>query len=71
MQNMDAILLGEEIICKLEKFRKENESLDEVLSRIIETYEAVEEYINEKWEKLREDKDKFIDLEDYSSSRGL
>jgi len=68
---METILLSEEILSKLEKFRKENESLDEVISRIIETYEAVEEYINEKWEKLRKDRDKFIDLEDYTSSRGL
>lgn len=29
---------------------------------------GVEEYINEKWNKLRKDKDRFIGLEDYTSS---
>ncbi len=56
---------------KRAKLREENESLDDVLKRLIETYEEVEEYIKEKWEKLQRDKDKFVDLEDYASSRGL
>ncbi len=29
------------------------------------------DYIDEKWEKLQRDKEKFIDLEDYASLRGL
>ncbi len=68
---MGTIMVSEDIIEKLERLRKENESFDDVLRRLIETYEEVEEYINEKWEKLQRDKDKFVDLEDYASSRGL
>jgi len=68
---MGTITVSEDIIEKLEKLRKEGESLDDVLKRLIETYEEIEEYINEKWEKLQKDKDKFVDLEDYASSRGL
>jgi len=54
---MGKITVSEDIIERLERFRKENESLDDVLKRLIETYEEVEEYINEKWEKLQGDKD--------------
>ncbi len=45
---MGKITVGEDIIEKLEKLRNENESLDDVLKRLIETYEEVEEHINEK-----------------------
>ncbi len=45
---MGTIRVSEDIIEKLEKLRTENESLDDVLKRLIETYEEVEEYINEK-----------------------
>ncbi len=68
---MGTITVSEDVIERLNKLRKENESLDDVLKRLIETYEEVEEYIKEKWEKLQRDKDKFVDLEDYASSRGL
>ena len=68
---MGTITVSEDVIERLNKLRKENESLDDVLKRLIATYEEVEEYIKEKWEKLQRDKDKFVDLEDYASSRGL
>ena len=56
---------------KLEKLRREGETLSDVIKRIVETYEELEDYIDEKWGKLQRDKEKFIDLEDYASSRGL
>ncbi len=68
---MGTITVSEDVIERLNKLRKENESLDDVLKRLIETYEEIEEYIKEKWDKLQRDKDRFVDLEDYASSRGL
>ncbi|ADB58828.1 hypothetical protein Arcpr_1784 [Archaeoglobus profundus DSM 5631] len=56
---------------KLEKLRREGKTLSDVIKRIVETYEELEDYIDEKWGKLQRDKEKFIDLEDYASSRGL
>ena len=60
-----------EYIEKLEKLKREGETLNDVTKRIVETYEELMDYIDEKWEKLQRDKEKFIDLEDYASLRGL
>ena len=68
---MGTITVSEDVIERLNKLRKGDESLDDVLKRLIETYEEIEEYIKEKWDKLQRDKDRFVDLEDYASSRGL
>ncbi len=68
---MGTITVSEDVIERLNKLRKGDESLDDVLKRLIETYEEVEEYIKEKWDKLQRDKDRFVNLEDYASSRGL
>ncbi len=50
---MGTITVSKDVIEKLERFRRGNESLDEVLRRLIETYEEIEEYINERWENFR------------------
>jgi predicted CopG family antitoxin len=68
---MVTITLNSEVAEKLEKLKREGETLNDVIKRIVETYEELMEYIDEKWEKLQKDKEKFIDLEDYASSRGL
>ncbi len=57
---MGTITVSEDVIERLNKLRKGNESLDDVLKRLIETDEEVEEYIKEKWDKLQRDKDKFL-----------
>jgi predicted CopG family antitoxin len=68
---MVTITLNSEVAEKLEKLKREGETLNDVIKRIVETYEELMDYIDEKWEKLQRDKEKFIDLEDYASSRGL
>jgi predicted CopG family antitoxin len=68
---MVTITLNSEVAEKLERLRREGETLNDVIKRIVETYEEIMDYIDEKWEKLQRDKEKFIDLEDYASSRGL
>jgi predicted CopG family antitoxin len=68
---MVTITLNSEVAEKLERLRREGETLNDVIKRIVETYEELMDYIDEKWEKLQKDKEKFIDLEDYASSRGL
>jgi predicted CopG family antitoxin len=68
---MVTITLNSEVAEKLEKLKREGETLNDVIKRIVETYEEFMDYIDEKWEKLQRDKEKFIDLEDYASSRGL
>jgi len=68
---MVTITLNSEVAEKLERLRREGETLNDVIKRIVETYEELMDYIDEKWEKLQRDKEKFIDLEDYASSRGL
>jgi len=65
------VMIDEEVAKKLERFREEGEGLDNVIKRMIEVYEEFSDYIDEKWEKLRRDKDKFVDLEEYASSRRL
>jgi len=68
---MVTITLNSEVAEKLERLRREGETLNDVIKRIVETYEELMDYIDEKWEKLQRDKEKFIDLEDYASSSGL
>ncbi|WP_148208712.1 DUF7557 family protein [Archaeoglobus profundus] len=68
---MVTVTLNKEVAEKLEKLRREGKTLSDVIKRIVETYEELEDYIDEKWGKLQRDKEKFIDLEDYASSRGL
>ena len=60
-----------EVAEKLERLRREGENLNDVIKRIVETYEELMDYIDEKWEKLQRDKKKFIDIEDYASLRDL
>ncbi|ADB57928.1 DUF7557 family protein [Archaeoglobus profundus] len=68
---MVTVTLNKDVVEKLERIRREGETLNDVIKRLVETYEELEDYIDEKWEKLQRDKEKFIDLEDYASSRGL
>jgi len=68
---MATVNLSEEIIKRLERLKREDESIDGVIERMIEGYEELEDYIEEKWRIVQRDKDKFIDLEEYASSRGL
>ena len=68
---MVTVTLNKDVVEKLERIRREGETLNDVIKRLVETYEELEEYINEKWEKVQRDREKFIDLEDYASSRGL
>ena len=67
---MVTITLNSEVAEKLEKLKREGETLNDVIKRIVETYEELMDYIDEKCEKLQMDNEKFIDLEDYASSRG-
>ena len=68
---MVTVTLSEEVAEKLEKLKREGETLNDVIKRILETYEELMDYVDEKWKKFQRDKDKFIDLEDYAFSRGL
>ncbi len=56
---------------KLEKLRKKDEPIEEVIEGLIESYEELQSYIEEKWEKVIKDRDKFVSLDEYTSSRGL
>ena len=56
---MTTISLNPKTIEKLNKIKKEGESLDEVIEKLIETYEELLDYIEEKWRKLQRDKEKF------------
>jgi len=42
-----------------------------VIERLIESYEELRSYIEEKWGKVIKDRDKFVSLDEYTSSRGL
>ena len=68
---MTIISLNPKTIEKLNKIKKEGESFDEVIEKLIETYEELSDYIDEKWSKLQRDKKKFINLDDYTAQRGL
>lgn len=68
---MTIISLNPKTIEKLNKIKKEGESFDEVIEKLIETYEELSDYIEEKWSKLQRDKKKFINLDDYTAQRGL
>ncbi|AIY90355.1 DUF7557 family protein [Geoglobus acetivorans] len=68
---MTSITLREGIFRKLEKLRKNDEPIEEVIERLIESYEELQSYIEEKWEKVIKDRDKFVSLDEYTSSRGL
>lgn len=65
------ITLNPETLKKLSKIKKEGESFDELIEKLIETYEELSDYIDEKWSKLQRDKKKFINLDDYTAQRGL
>ncbi len=65
------ITLNPETLKKLSKIKKEGESFDEVIEKLIETYEELSDYIEEKWSKFQRDKKKFINLDDYTTQRGL
>ena len=68
---MISITLGQELLKKLENLRGGEEAIEKVIERLIESYEELQGYIEEKYEKLRRDRDKFIDLKDYTASRGI
>lgn len=68
---MTIISLNPKTIEKLNKIKKEGESFDEVIEKLIETYEELSDYIEEKWSKLQRDKKKFINLDDYTAQKGL
>ena len=61
---MVTVNLSGEIIKKLERLKREDESIEEAIERLIEGYEELEDYIEEKWRIVQRDKDKFIDLEE-------
>ena len=65
------ITLNPKTIEKLNKIKKEGESFDEVIEKLIETYEELSDYIDEKWSKFQRDKKKFINLDDYTAQRSL
>jgi predicted CopG family antitoxin len=71
MVKNDYHLLKPKTIEKLNKIKKEGESFDEVIEKLIETYEELSDYIEEKWRKLQRDKKKFINLDDYTAQKGL
>ena len=68
---MVSITLSRELFKKLENLREGEESIEKVIEQLIESYEELQDYIEEKYEKLRRDRDKFVNLEDYAASRGL
>ena len=68
---MISITLGQELLKKLENLREGEESIEKVIEKLIESYEEFQDYIEEKYEKLRRDRDKFVNFEDYAASRGL
>ena len=68
---MVTITLNPETLKKLSKIKKEGESFDEVIEKLIETYEELSDYIEEKWSKFQRDKKKFINLDDYTAQKGL
>ncbi len=68
---MVSITLSRELLKKLENLREGEESIEKVIEKLIESYEELQDYIEEKYEKLRRDKDKFVNFEDYAASRGL
>jgi predicted transcriptional regulator len=68
---MVSITLNQELFKKLENLREGKEPIEKVIERLIESYEEMQDYIEERYEKLRREKDKFVDLEDYAASRGL
>ena len=68
---MVSITLSRELFKKLENLREGEESIEKVIEKLIESYEELQDYIEEKYEKLRRDRDKFVNLEDYAASRGL
>ncbi|WP_456477751.1 DUF7557 family protein [Geoglobus ahangari] len=68
---MASITLREGTFRKLEKLRRNDEPIDEVIERLIESYEELQNYIEEKWEKVVKDRGKFITIDEYESSRGL
>ena len=59
---MVTVTLSEEVAEKLEKLRREGETLNDVIKRILETYEELMNYVDEKWEKFQRDRDKFIEI---------
>jgi len=68
---MVTITLNPETLKKLSKIKKDDESFDEVIGKLIETYEELSDYVDEKWKKIQRDKDQFINLDDYAAQRGL
>jgi|GEM_PF-3469709 len=68
---MTTISINPETLEKLIKIKRENESFDELIEKLIETYEELSEYIEEKWKKLQKDKEHFINLDDYAARRGF
>ena len=45
-------------------------SIERVIERLIESYEELQDYIEEKWTKVQKD-NKFINIEDYAESRSV
>jgi predicted CopG family antitoxin len=68
---MTTISLNPRTLEKLSKIKKEDESFDEVIEKLIDTYEELSDYIEEKWRKLQRDKNKFVSLDDYVAKNGL
>jgi len=68
---MTTISINPETFEKLIKIKRENESFDELIEKLIETYEELSEYIEEKWKKLQKDREQFVNLDDYAARRGL
>ncbi len=56
---------------RLKRCGTEDESYSSIIERLLDLYEEfeVEQYIEKKYQKLEEDKEKFISLEQYEAQR--
>ena len=56
---------------RLKRCGAKNESYNNILERLLDLYEEfdLEQYIEKQYQKLKEDKEKFITLEQYEAQR--
>lgn len=56
---------------RLKRCGAKNESYNSILERLLDLYEEfdLEQYIEKQYQKLKEDKEKFIPLEQYEAQR--
>jgi hypothetical protein len=51
--------------------KRKGEPIEDIIKRLVESYEELQDYIEERWEKVQRNRDKFISIDDYVASRGL